>query len=92
MARRVKVKINRRGIRELLNSDDVGDMLEERMRPALAQAKVNAPVASGAYRDGLHLERDHTDRVVVRLAGSTDHDLVVEADTGNLARALDAAR
>ena len=35
---------------------------------------------------------DHTDRLVVRVAGSTDHDLVVEANTGNLARALDSAR
>lgn len=89
---RTRVVMNPRGIRELLNSDDVADMLEQKMQPALAQAKANAPVKSGAYRDGLHLERDRTDRVVVRLAGGTDHDLVVEADTGNLARALDAVR
>lgn len=89
---RTKLKLNHRGIGELLNSDEVGDMLEEKMRPALARAKATAPVDSGDYRDGLHLERIHTDRVVVRIVGSTDHDLAVEADTGNLARALDEAR
>lgn len=85
-------KLNHGGMSELLHSDDVGDFLEERMQKALAAAKSNAPVDSGAYRDGLHIERAHTDRVVARIVGSTDHDIWVEAETGNLARALDEAR
>jgi hypothetical protein len=89
---RTKVTLKHGGMKELLNSSDIGDMLEKKMAPALAHAKAKAPVDTGAYRDGLHLERVHTDRVVVRIVGSTDHDLVVEADTGNLARALDSAR
>jgi hypothetical protein len=86
------IRLNSRGMRELLNSAHVGDMLEERMQKALSVAKSNAPVNTGAYRDALHVERAHTDRVVARLIGGTDHDMWVEAETGNLARALDAAR
>jgi hypothetical protein len=52
----------------------------------------SAPVASGAYRDSLHIETDHTDRMVKRVVADVDYALVVEANTGNLARALDAAR
>lgn len=89
---RARVKLVSRGMRSLLNSGDVGDMLEKRMAKSLNAAKADAPVASGAYRDGLHLERVHTDRVVIRLVGDTDHDLIVEANTGNLSRSLDQAR
>lgn len=87
-----KIKLNSRGIGEVLRSGGVRADLTSRMERALSAAKSNAPVASGAYRDGLHLEQATTDRAVVRIVGSTDHDLVVEADTGNLARALDQAR
>lgn len=89
MARNIVLK--RRGMRELLNSAAVGADLEKRMRRSLAKAKSSAPVATGQYRDGLHIELVHTDRVVARIVGSTDHDLIVEANTGNLARSLDAA-
>jgi hypothetical protein len=86
-----KVKLNHGGMGALLKSAGVRADLTVRMERALSQAKANAPVASGEYRDGLHIVQATTDRAVVRIAGSTDHDFIVEADTGNLARALDSA-
>lgn len=87
-----KVKLIDRGMAEVLKSGGVRADLTVRMERALAAAKAGAPVASGEYRDGLHIVQATTDRAVVRLAGSTDHDFIVEADTGNLARALDSAK
>lgn len=85
-------KLNSGGIGELLHSGEVEAMLSGKMAAALSTAQANAPVKTGAYRAGLHLEVvQHPTRVVVRVAGSTDHDMIVEADHGTLARALDAA-
>ena len=67
-------------------------MLRGKMERALAAAQSSAPVASGAYRASLHLVDDTTDRAVVRLVADVDHAMVVEANTGTLARALDQAR
>lgn len=87
-----RVKLNSRGVAALLKSSGVRADLTARGQRVLSAAQSSAPVASGAYRDGLHIVQDTTDRAVVRVAGATDHDLVVEANTGNLARALDAGR
>lgn len=89
MARNVRL-INR-GMRELLNSDDIGDMLERRMQPALSAARADTHDDTGAYEAGLHLERDHTDRVVVRLVSGNWKGHILEARYGILARSLDAA-
>ena len=51
-------------------------------------ARANAPVASGAYRDSIHVETDHTDRMVKRVVADVDYALVVEAEHGTLARSL----
>jgi hypothetical protein len=75
---------------QLLGTDEMRDGLEEMAEPLLDQAKSTAPVLSGDYRDGLHLEVDKVHgEWQVRIAGSTGHDVAVEARTGNLARALD---
>lgn len=86
-----KVKLNGRGIEELLNSSDVRDLLTEKADAVLSAAISSAPVASGEYQSSLHLVQDTTDRAVVRVATDAPHGRVVEANTGNLARALDAA-
>lgn len=87
----IKVQLNHRTIAELLGSEEVRAELTKRAERVLAAAKASAPVATGAYRDGLHIEQATTDRAVVRVRGNTDHDWIVEARTGNLARAIDAA-
>lgn len=92
MASSIKVKLNSRGMGELLNSGDVRDALTDRAERVLSAAQSSAPVASGAYRDSLRIVQDTTDRAVVRVASDVAHAYVVEANTGNLARALDAGR
>ena len=60
---------------------------------ALAYAKASAPVETGAYRDGLGIEevkREH--RTTVMVVGHDPKTLLVEAQTGNLAKALKKAR
>lgn len=86
------VKMNYKGVGEVLNSTGVRADLTSRAERVLSAAQGSAPVASGEYRDGLHIIQDTTDRAVVRVSGGTDHDWIVEANTGNLARALDAGR
>lgn len=80
------------GYHDLLNALQLRLRLTPLADRVLQLAKANAPVDTGAYRDGLHIEQDSTDRVAVRVAGGTAYDVIVEANTGNLARALDAAR
>ena len=88
----VRVKINYgRPFAEILNSGEVRDLCTERAQRSLEAARAAAPVASGAYRASLHLEQDTTDRAVTRVVSDVDYAMVVEARTGNLARALDAA-
>lgn len=88
---RTKVQLNHAGMAGLLKDDGVRADLTRRMERVLAAAQASAPVATGEYRDSLHIEQDTTDRAAVRVVSDTDHTLVVEATTGSLARALDAA-
>lgn len=87
----VRVTLNHDGMAALLKSGEVRAELTSLAGSVLSAAQSGAPVATGEYRDGLHIEQATTDRAVVRVAGSSDHDWIVEARTGNLARALDAA-
>lgn len=86
-----RTKLNSRGMAALLKSGEVRSFVTERAERVLAAARDAAPVASGEYRDGLYLEQDTTDRAVVRVKSEVPYGLVVEANTGNLARALDSA-
>lgn len=88
----IPIKLDHAGMAALLKSAEVRDALTQRAEKVLAKAKADAPVDTGAYRDSLHIEQATTDRAVVRISGGTDHDWIVEAKTGNLARALDAGR
>lgn len=84
--------MNGAGVKEVLNSSEVRDMLTDKAEDVLAAAKASAPVDTGEYRDSLGIVQDTTDRAVVRVASTAPHGMIVEAKTGNLARALDAAR
>jgi hypothetical protein len=84
-----RVKINHRGIQEYLDGKHgVEAVLEDEAQKRLERAKATAPVDSGAYRDSIHVETVHTDRMVKRVVADVDYAMVVEADTGNLARSL----
>lgn len=86
-----KIKLNGRGIEELLNSSETRSYLTEKADAVLSAAIANAPVETGEYQASLHIEQDTTDRVAVRVVSDAPHAFVVEANTGNLARALDSA-
>lgn len=88
---RAKVTMNRRGIERLLKSDKIRDDLTNRAERVLDRAEADAPVVTGTYKESLHIEQDTTDRAVVRVVADAPHAHLVEADTGNLSRALDAA-
>lgn len=72
-----EVKLNFKGMRELLRSDDLGKMLEKRMR------KVQAALPGSE----LEISKSPT-RVRVKVIRGSDYE---EANTGALSRALDLA-
>lgn len=84
------VELNAKGIGALLKSDRMRADLRRRAQTVLDAAKASAPVDTGDYRDSGHLEEDTTDRAVVRVVFDDPKSTLVEAKTGNLARALDA--
>lgn len=54
-------------------------------------AKSSAPVNSGEYRDGIHVERKEAKfRTVYRVVGSDPKTMLIESKRGVLARALKA--
>lgn len=88
-----KVNLNHAEIQSYLDGEHgVEQALDAAAERAAEAARSSAPVASDAYRDSIHVETDHTDRMVKRVVADVDYALVVEANTGNMARALDAAR
>lgn len=88
---KVRIDLSHAGMAALLKSDAVRDELKSRAEKVLAQARESAPVETGAYRDSLTIVEDTTDRAAVRVTSTAPHGFIVEAATGNLARALDAA-
>lgn len=85
-----QIKINRRGAAELLKSPEVRALVRPHAERVAARAKASAPVDSGEYQEKIGVESDTTDRVVERVVARAAHSLIVEAKTGNLARALGA--
>lgn len=82
-------KLNHGGIQSYLDGGGgVEALLEAKAQEVLARAQASAPVASGAYRESLHIETDRTDRMVKRVVADVPYALVVEANTGNMARSL----
>lgn len=92
MATTARITLNHSEIQSYLDGDHgVEATLEDAAQRALSAAQGTAPVETGAYRDSLHIETDHTDRMAKRVVADVDYAMVVEANTGNLARALDSA-
>ena len=84
-----KVKLNSRGIEQLLKGSAAEKACKPEAEKAAERAKASAPVASGAYRDSIHVEEvDHPTRTVWQVVADVPYAMVVEADTGNMARSL----
>nr|DAD75167.1 MAG TPA: type I neck protein [Siphoviridae sp. ctvGX2] len=76
-----------------MKSAGIKALTESAAKRVLARARETAPVDTGAYRDGLTLEHKETaHRTVVRVVGHDKKTILVESKTGNLARAMSAAK
>ena len=87
---RTRVKMNSAGVREILNSSEVRAELRRLAGPVADRARSDAPRDTGEYADSIKVEDATTDRAVVRVVARAPHARLVEARTGNLARALGA--
>lgn len=77
--------------KDILNSEGVANLCQSMAEEMHKVAVANAPVDSGAYRDGLQVRRVRVkDRVGYIVAGTDSKTLLVESKTGNLARAARA--
>lgn len=86
------VTFNPRFFDTILKSAGVDALTTSIGEDVLETAKRTAPVDTGDYRDGLHLEkRESRYRRVVRVVGADPKTLLVESKTGNLARSLKTA-
>lgn len=88
---KAKVELNSAGVRALLNDGGVRAELARRADAVEAAALASAPVVTGAYRESIQRVSATTDRAVERVVADAPHALGVEARTGNLARAMNAA-
>jgi Bacteriophage HK97-gp10, putative tail-component len=88
MAQQTRVDINHAGMAALLKSDPVRALIRDEAEKVADRARSSAPVASGDYRDSIRVESATTDRAVERVIATAPHSHIVEAKTGNLARAL----
>lgn len=78
---------------EVLNSPNVRAQVDLAAARMLAEARAKAPVDSGRYRDSLHIEHvEHAHRQTALVVADSDNAMLVESQTGNLARARRKAR
>ena len=89
----VMVKFNDAYYDEILQSAGVKAMTRRAAEKALEYAKAHAPVDTGDYRDGLQIEEvQHAHRTTCMVVGTDPKTLLVESKTGNLSKALKAAK
>lgn len=78
---------------EILNSAGVNALTQAAAERALAEAKANAPVKTVAYRDGLRIEQvKRAHRTTQMVVGHDPKTMLIESQTGNLAKALKKAK
>ena len=78
---------------EMLNSAGVRALTRGAAEKALNIARANAPVDTGAYRDGLQVEAvQHAHRTTYRVVGTDAKTMLIESQTGNLVKALKKAK
>lgn len=77
----------------VLRSPPVEVLVDEAAERALAAAKASAPEVTGGYKQNLHIEHHESKyRRSARVVGDLDYSMTVESRTGNLARAVKAAK
>lgn len=83
---------NAAGYREFLHSAPLSAEMRRRAEAVAASAQAAAPKESGAYANSITVVvEQHPSRVVAHVQSDVPYAATIEARTGNLARALDAA-
>lgn len=86
-----RVRLRPAGMKALLTDPGVARDLRRRGEAVLSAARANAPEVTGDFIDSLSIVEDTTDRTVVRVVSTDPGALVIEARTGAMTAALDAA-
>lgn len=87
------VYFDRRFFDQIMKSAGIERMVDSTAEKALGIAQANAPVDEGDYKSGLKVEkRDTQYRHTARVVGEDWKTMLIESKTGNLARALKAAK
>lgn len=90
---KARITTNGREVVNIMKSGAMESLLAERAARVASAAKSAAPVDSGEYRDSIEVNMEqHPTRVVAHIGSSAAHAMIVEANEGVLARALDAGR
>jgi hypothetical protein len=82
------VQFNEAYFLELGRSPAVVNLVVGIAQEIAADARASAPVDSGDYRNGIHVEVKLQKRVVAVVKASDKKSLLIESKTGNLVRAL----
>lgn len=84
-----RLQLSRDALQQYLDGGNgVEALLEEQAQATADRARANAPVKTGALRNSIRVETDRTDRMVKRVIADVPYAMVVEANTGTMARAL----
>lgn len=87
------MKFNSGYFNRLGHSPEVTELCVSIAERGAAIARSTAPVDTGEYRDGIHVEVAHRESRNVALIVSADpKTLIIESKTGNLVRALNAVK
>lgn len=85
----VNYRPNHTGLREVLRSDRMSEVITDAGEMIASRARANAPVLSGALRDSIRVAVDqHPTRVVAHVGVHVNYGLVIESRTHFLRRAL----
>lgn len=87
-----KFQMSHPGMAQMLREHWIEAVVRGPAERVAEQARSTAPVLTGAYKNSIHVELVMTGRVVARVVASDRKAPLIEARTGNLARALAAAR
>lgn len=86
-----QIRFNPRFFDQILKSQQVAALTRVAAEHIRDRAKAAAPVDTSAYHDGIVVrERDTAHRKTFRVVGTDAKTMLIEAKTGNLARALRA--
>lgn len=87
------VDFNNQFFEDLGRSPEVTKLCKDKADQVAASARASAPVDSGDYRDSIHVEIASRGRRNVALVVASDaKTMLIESETGNLARALNQVK